>query len=229
MRKLIFVKSRKNILNDQSKYFLTQCNKDNLPSSFTQKLDQLENKYINIHQELLDRCVNDDQSAQFEIYRLYYKSMYNSSLRIVGVPEEAEDIMQESFLTAFRKLNTYGGEVSFGAWLKKIVINRSLDTLRKQKVLFEELHSELPVVNEPEPELDSITIDEVKSAINSLSDGYRTILSLILLEGYDHEEVSEVLGIKNVTSRTQFSRARQRLREILTDNRKKKMEVRSYG
>ena len=179
------------------------------------------NKYINIHQDLLDRCLDGDKKAQFEIYRLYYKSMYNSSLRIVGIPEEAEDIMQESFLTAFRKLKTYSGDVSFGAWLKKIVINRSLDELRKRKVLFEELHAELPVANEPEPEAESITVEEVKSAINSLSDGYRTILSLILLEGYDHEEVSEILGIKNVTSRTQFSRARQRLREILTENRKR--------
>src|SRR5665648_1059071 len=125
--------------------------------SFTRKSDQLENKYINIHQDLLDRCIDGDKKAQFEIYRLYYKSMYNSSLRIVDVPEEAEDIMQESFLTAFRKLKTYSGDVSFGAWLKKIVINRSLDVLRKRKVLFEELHAELPIVNEPEPETASIT------------------------------------------------------------------------
>jgi len=165
--------------------------------------------------------MDGDKKAQFEIYRLYYKSMYNSSFRVVGVPEEAEDVMQEAFLTAFRNLKTYSGDVSFGAWLKKIVINRSLDTLRKRKVLFEELHAELPVAIEPEPEVESITVEEVKSAINSLSDGYRTILSLILLEGYDHEEVSEILGIKNVTSRTQFSRARQRLREILTENRKR--------
>ena len=187
------------------------------------------NKYINIHQDLLDRCLEDDKKAQFEIYRLYYKSMYNSSLRIVSVPEEAEDIMQESFLTAFRNLKTYSGEVSFGAWLKKIVINRSLDVLRKRKVVFEELHAELPVANEPEPEVESITVEEVKSAINSLSDGYCTILSLILLEGYDHEEVSEILGIKNVTSRTQFSRARQRLKEILTENRRKQMKEVIYG
>ena len=205
------------------------CNKENITSSFTRKSDQLGNKYINIHQDLLDRCFKDDKKAQFEIYRLYYKSMYNSSLRIVAVPEEAEDIMQESFLTAFRRLKSYSGEVSFGAWLKKIVINRSLDALRKRKVVFEELHAELPITNEPEPEVESITVEEVKSAINSLSDGYRTILSLILLEGYDHEEVSEILGIKNVTSRTQFSRARQRLKEILTENRRKQMKEVIYG
>jgi len=189
----------------------------------------LGNKYINIHQDLLDRCLEGDKKAQFEIYRLYYKSMYNSSLRIVNVTEEAEDIMQESFLTAFRNLKSYSGEVSFGSWLKKIVINRSLDVLRKRKVLFEELHAELPVANEPESEVESISVEEVKSAINSLSDGYRTILSLILLEGYDHEEVSEILGIKNVTSRTQFSRARQRLKEILTENRRKQMKEVIYG
>ena len=187
------------------------------------------NKYINIHQDLLDRCLEGDKKAQFEIYRLYYKSMYNSSLRIVNVTEEAEDIMQESFLTAFRNLKSYSGEVSFGSWLKKIVINRSLDVLRKRKVLFEELHAELPVANEQESEVESISVEEVKSAINSLSDGYRTILSLILLEGYDHEEVSEILGIKNVTSRTQFSRARQRLKEILTENRRKQMKEVIYG
>ena len=187
------------------------------------------NKFINIHQDLLDRCLLGDQSAQFEIYRLYYKSMYNSSLRIVGIPEEAEDIMQESFLAAFRKLKYYSGEVSFGAWLKKIVINRSLDELRRRKVLFEELHADLPVVDEPYSDADAVTVEAIKSAINLLSDGYRTILSLILLEGYDHEEVSEILGIKNVTSRTQYSRARQKLREILEENRKKQIKEGIYG
>ena len=186
-------------------------------------------KYINIHQDLLDRCQNGDQSAQFEVYRLYYRSMYNSSLRRVGTAEEAEDIMQESFLTAFRKLNSYSGEVSFGSWLKKIVINRSLDVLRKRKVLFEELHADLPVEDEPESEADPVTVEEIKTAIGLLSNGYRTILSLILLEGYDHDEVSEILGIKNVTSRTQFSRARHKLKELIIENRKKKIKEAIYG
>ena len=191
----------------------------------------MTNKYINIHQDLLDRCQSGDQSAQFEIYRLYYRSMYNSSLRIVGIPEEAEDIMQESFLTAFQKLKNYSGEVSFGAWLKRIVINRSLDTLRKRKVLFEELSTDLPVMSEPEHESgeNPVTMQDVKSAIQSLPDGYRTILTLILMEGYNHEEVSKILRIKNVTSRTQYSRARQKLRELLVENRTKQIKEDIYG
>jgi RNA polymerase sigma-70 factor (ECF subfamily) len=104
-----------------------------------------------------------------------------------------------------------------------------LDVLRKRKVVFEEIHADLPITNESESELDQITVEEVKSAINRLPDGYRTILSLVLLEGYDHEEVSDILGIKNVTSRTQFSRARLKLKELLIETRKRKMKEDNYG
>jgi RNA polymerase sigma factor (sigma-70 family) len=185
--------------------------------------------YINMHQPLIDRCLENDKEAQFSIYKLYYRSMYNTSLRIVNQTDDAEDIMQESFLTAFQKLPSYKGEVSFGTWLKRIVINRSLDYLRKRRVEFVEVTSETPVfeeVRENEPEFN---VDEIKHAISRLSDGYRTILSLLLLEGYDHEEVSEILGISNVTSRTQFSRAKQYLRTYLIENRNKQLTMQHYG
>lgn len=185
--------------------------------------------YINIHQSLIDRCLENDKEAQFSIYKLYYRSMYNTSLRIVNKIDDAEDIMQESFLTAFQKLPTYKGEVSFGTWLKRIVINRSLDYLRKRRVEFEEVTSEIPVfeeVNNNEPEF---SVEEIKYAISQLSDGYRTILSLILLEGYDHEEVSEILGISNVTSRTQFSRAKQYLRINLIEKKRSQLTMQHYG
>jgi RNA polymerase sigma factor (sigma-70 family) len=188
----------------------------------------LRNRFANIHQELIDRCGKGDSRAQTEIYRLYYKAMYNSSLRIVGTAETAEDIMQEAFLTAFSKLKTYRGEVSFGAWLKKIVINRSLDYLRKSKAIIEELDENLPVIDDDEDEPEDITVEEVKSAIASLSYGYRIVLTLILIEGYSHEEASRMLGIRNVTSRTQFSRARQRLKEVLISRRSEKLKEGIY-
>jgi len=185
--------------------------------------------YVNLHQQLLDRCLLNDKEAQFGVYKLYYRSMYNTSLRIVNHTDDAEDIMQESFLTAFQKLSSYKGEVSFGIWLKRIVVNRSLDYLRKRKVEFEEVHTELPVSEEENEEEVLFTVEEVKEAISRLSDGYRTILSLLLLEGYDHEEVSEILGISNVTSRTQYCRAKQRLKELLTEKRDKQLTFVQYG
>ena len=185
--------------------------------------------YINIHQPLIDKCLLNDKEAQYSLYKLYYRSMYNTSLRIVNSSDDAEDIMQESFLTAFQKLSSYKGEVSFGIWLKRIVVNRSLDYLRKRKVAFEEMSSDLPIYEEERENEPIFTVEEVKDAIYQLSDGYRTILSLLLLEGYDHEEASEILGISNVTSRTQFCRAKQHLRELLINKRVKQMTLEQYG
>lgn len=178
--------------------------------------NQTEASYRNIHQDLIDGCRNGDQKAQFQIYRLYYKAMYNTSLRIVNDTMEAEDIMQESFLSAFEKIETYSGTVSFGAWLKRIVINRSLDALNRRKMIFEELEAH-PGLRDSSTEetmyvedIDS-KVEEVKRAIERLPDGYRVILTLYLIEGYDHDEIAEILSISSSTSRSQLSRAKQKL------------------
>jgi RNA polymerase sigma factor (sigma-70 family) len=176
----------------------------------------IEAAFKNLHQDLLNRCKEGDQKAQFQIYKLYYKAMYNTSLRIVNDTMEAEDIMQESFLSAFDKIDTYSGTVSFGAWLKKIVINRSLDTLGKRKAVFEDIESHVGIRDESPEETThneevDIRVEEVKTAIDGLPDGYRVILSLYLLEGYDHEEIADILKISSSTSRSQLSRAKQKL------------------
>jgi RNA polymerase sigma factor (sigma-70 family) len=96
----------------------------------------------NIHHDLIEDCKRMDQKAQFQIYKLYYKAMYNTSLRIVNDPVEAEDIMQESFLVAFEQISTYSGNVCFGEWLRSIVQNRSIDSWRKNRnVIFEDIES----------------------------------------------------------------------------------------
>jgi len=176
----------------------------------------VEAAFRNLHQDLLDGCKNGDQKAQFQIYKLYYKAMYNTSLRIVNDSMEAEDIMQESFLSAFEKLDTYSGTVSFGAWLKKIVINRSLDSLSRKKAIFEDIDSHIGIRDDSSEDIlrkeeADIKVEEVKEAINKLPDGYRIILSLYLLEGYDHDEIAEILSISSSTSRSQLSRAKQKL------------------
>lgn len=179
-------------------------------------MSNVEAAFRNLHQDLLDGCKTGDQKAQFQIYKLYYKAMYNTSLRIVNNSMEAEDIMQESFLSAFEKIDTYSGTVSFGAWLKRIVINRSLDALGKKKAVFEDIESHFGIMdNSPEESVRNeevdIKVEEIKEAIEKLPDGYRIILSLYLLEGYDHDEIAEILKISSSTSRSQLSRAKQKL------------------
>ncbi len=180
------------------------------------KMANVEAAFRNLHQDLLDGCKDGDQKAQFQIYKLYYKAMYNTSLRIVNDSMEAEDVMQESFLSAFEKIETYSGTVSFGAWLKKIVINRSLDALSKKKAVFEDIELHAGIKDDSHDEMSrneevDVRIGEVKEAIEKLPDGYRVILTLYLLEGYDHDEIADILKISSSTSRSQLSRARQKL------------------
>ena len=176
-----------------------------------------EGQFQNVHQDLIDGCRRYDQKSQFQIYKLYYKAMYNTSLRIVNDPMEAEDIMQESFLSAFEKIGSYSGTVSFGAWLKKIVENRSLDFLKKKRrIIFENIDS-LPVPEEAciENHLQNEEHDprytKLIAIISLLPVKYREIISLYLFEGYDHEEIGEIMSIPSSTSRSQYTRARSRI------------------
>ena len=174
-------------------------------------------QFINLHQELIDGCRRGDQKAQFQIYKLYYKAMYNTSLRIVKSTMEAEDIMQEAFLTAFENIASYSGTVSFGAWLKKIVQNKSFDYLRRNKIIiYKDLQSFREMEDtwnddEGKNEESATRLHQVIEKIKLLPEKYRNILSLYLFEGYDHEEISQILSIPGNTSRSNFSRARKKL------------------
>jgi len=176
----------------------------------------LDALYKNIHQDLIDDCKRGNRDAQFRLYKIYYKSMYNTSLRIVASAVEAEDIMQEAFLSAFSKIDSYEGKVSFGAWLKKIVVNRSLDYLKKRRVKFEEIDERLADEEaSPMMEIREVDMEKLKKAVMLLPEGYRVVLSLYLLEGYDHDEIAQILDISAVASRTQLLRAKRKLRDFL--------------
>jgi len=155
-----------------------------------------------------------------QLYKLYYKAMYNTSLRIVKSQMEAEDIMQESFLTVFQKISDYKGDATFGAWLKRIVINNSIDAVKKNDVLkfSEEIGEEFievadEVKEEKHHEFNAI---QIQNAIDHLPNGYRVIVSLYLLEGYDHEEIAQILKISSSTSRSQYNRGKNKLKELLS-------------
>lgn len=185
---------------------------------------QLEQPHII---ELLKACKSGSTEAQFKIYKLYYKAMFNTALRILQNSYDAEDVMQEAFLNAFTKLDSFKGEVQFGAWLKRIVINRSLTHIKKknklQEVDLEVVNHKLENSNEEEP--DDMKIDyvnmkvkEVSKAMGQLKESYRTILNLSLVEGYDNEEIAGILNISNENCRTTISRAKSRLRKILIES-----------
>lgn len=172
------------------------------------------------HQDLIDRCRMGDQMAQMEIYKLYYKAMYNTSLNIVGNSAEAEDIMQESFLKAFSLLPKTVLSSGFGGWLKKIVVNKSLDLVRTRKIRFEEVDEiKDDRIDEDSFEIQNESVQEkirrIKRAMTELPEKYRTVLSLNLFEGYDHDEISSLLGITTSTSRAQLSRGKQKLLTLL--------------
>ncbi|MET2985107.1 RNA polymerase sigma factor [Aureibaculum sp. 2308TA14-22] len=168
--------------------------------------------------QLLRECKNGKQSAQFEIYKLYYKAMYNAAVRVLKDSFEAEDVMQESFLIAFEKLSTFKGEVAFGAWLKRIVINKSITQLRKnnrvQEVPLEAVKEQAEDTND-DANYEGLNPKVIIKGINQLKDNYRVALTLNLIEGYDYEEVSEIMHITNQNSRTTISRAKNKLRKLL--------------
>lgn len=180
----------------------------------------MDTLYIDKHYNLVVECKQGSKKACYELYRLYSKAMLNIALRIVGNIGEAEDVLQESFLDAFNKVKDFRQETTFGLWLKQIVVHRSINLLRKRKMDLVDLDGEqLDNIADEEPEDNEETIykvAQVKEAMKELPDGYRVVLSLYLLEGYDHEEIGQVLNISENTSRTQFLRAKRKLAEILT-------------
>jgi RNA polymerase sigma-70 factor (ECF subfamily) len=172
--------------------------------------------------QLITLCKAGNRSAQFEVYNRYYKPMYNTALRIVKDSHWAEDIMQEAFLKAFTKLDTFKGEVTFGAWLKKIVLNHSLDNYKKiNKHAMDSLDDILYKVEDAGDtddvrlDFEAIKVQEVMAALNSLKESYRIILTLLYIEGYDYEEICDILVITPGNCRTTISRAKESLLQKL--------------
>lgn len=177
----------------------------------------MEQHVHNIHFALIERCREGDREAFYKIYQLYAKAMFNVGFRITGREADAEDVLQEAFISAFRNLDKYRAEASFGAWLKKIVINKAINILKKRRteLLPENEDWDVPEEEHPAEYRDDLTVDRVKKAMMQLPDGYRSVLSLYLLEGYDHQEIAEIMGITESTSKSQLNRAKGKLRDLL--------------
>jgi len=174
-----------------------------------------ENQHNN---QLVERCKKGDKTAQFTIYKQYYKAMFNASLRIVNDSFEAEDIMQESFLAAFTKLDSFSGDVTFGAWLKRIVINNSLTALKKNNkfntVPLEKV--DIKDVIEEKQDYSFLKASDILNKVAQLKNNYKVALTLNLIEGYDYEEIAQIMDISYENSRTTVSRAKNKLRQLLS-------------
>jgi len=172
-------------------------------------------------ESLLVLCNKGNQLAQLEVYNRYQKAMFNVAIRIVKDAAEAEDIMQESFLTAFNKLNTFKGDAPFGSWLKRIVINNSITQYKKsqryvslpEEAIMEEAYE--PYDGISEDDYTNTKAAQVIKCMETLHDSYRKVLTLHLIEGYDYEEVCEILQISYANCRTLISRAKESLRNKL--------------
>lgn len=172
------------------------------------------------HFSIVEACLRGDRHAQFELYRQYSKAMYNVCLRMVRSESDAEDLLQNSFIDVYSKLGSFRFESSIGAWIKRIVVNNCINFLKKRRLQLEELNERyqaIPDQNGDDADTGWLTVDTVNKAIYRLPDGYRVVFSLYALEGYDHEEISQILGISVSTSKSQYSRAKQRLQELLRE------------
>lgn len=163
---------------------------------------------------LIEECKKNNRKAQLKLYKAYCDAMYYVAFGFLKDSCEAEDVVQESFVSAFLKLHQFTGESPFGAWLKKIVVHKSLDMLRAKKmnmIALNEFNMELVEEDGNWQVDDGITLEEVRKEIENLPEKYRCPLMLFLMEGYDHEEISEILGITEISSRTLVHRAKKML------------------
>lgn len=170
--------------------------------------------------DIIERCKNNDRKAQLTLYQQYCDGMYVVAFRFVKNTMEAEDVVQEAFIKAFAKLDQFKAEVTFGAWLKRIVIHKSIDMLKSKKHYTEELddeHLKVVALSYDNDWLvdDDVNLEQVKMAIAQLPDKYRFVVTLYLIEGYDHQEIAEILDITEVASRTQLSRGKSKLKNLL--------------
>jgi len=163
--------------------------------------------------ELVQSCLANDSLAQRNLYDKYKRAMYTLAYRITGNFEDANDVLQDAFVKVFRGLPSFRAESTLGAWIKTIVVRTAYSHLRKDKPFFEQVDN-LP----PNTQVDwghYLDAEYLEKAILSLPNGYRTVFTLIEVEGYTHKEVAELLGITEGTSKSQLFYSKKRLREIL--------------
>ncbi|MGB4839186.1 MAG: sigma-70 family RNA polymerase sigma factor [Saprospiraceae bacterium] len=167
---------------------------------------------------MIEGCIAGKRDAQYQLYKKYCKAMFNICLRMVNDVNEAEDVLQNAFVDVFSKLKMFRYESTPGAWIKRIVVNNCINHIRSKKMNLVASENIPELAEENHDNEIQLNVSLIKNAIQKLPEGYRTIFCLYSMEGYDHSEISEILKISESTSKSQYSRARAKLYEILKSN-----------
>ena len=170
-----------------------------------------------IHNYLVQRSQKGDRRAQNELYKLYAQAMYNICRRMMGDEEEARDVMQDAFVSAFSTIKSLKTEHTFSAWIKRIVVNHCLNALKKKRLMTISMDGTEDYGEEEADDCDYSKYEakRILTAIDQISEGCRTVLNLYLFDGYDHREIAEILGISESASKAQYSKAKSKIRKIL--------------
>jgi RNA polymerase sigma-70 factor (ECF subfamily) len=180
----------------------------------------LPEKQIDINRQLVKDSIKGSTKAQHQLYKLYADAMYFTCYTMMKNKEEAEDMLQESFSDAFAKLENFKFDSNFGTWLKRIVVNKCINKIKRKKTelhysedmeIFEEQYEE-------ENEVTELSVTAIKSALTKLPEGSRLIFQLYLLEGYDHREISEILNVSESNSKSQYMLAKRKIKNLLKNN-----------
>lgn len=174
---------------------------------------------MNILNDILDKCRKNDRNAQAELYKALAPKLLGLCLRYMQDRDEAEDVMQDSFVKIFMNLESYKGEGSFEGWAKRIAANTALNALKKKnKIWFERDLSVIEHTDDAQDEVHTeLTVEELMNCLQLLPPGYRTIINLFLVEEFSHKEIAEQLSISESTSRSQYARARQALIKLIKE------------
>jgi RNA polymerase sigma factor (sigma-70 family) len=167
---------------------------------------------------IVDRCRHHDRLAQEALFEALSPAFLGLCVRYLGDRDEAEDVLQDSFVKIFMNISLYKKEGSFQGWARRIVVNTAITALRrKNRIRFDRLTETIEATDESDDENEFLSPQEMLACLDKLPVGYRVVINLFAIEEYSHKEIGERLGIRESTSRSQYARARLALRKIIVE------------
>lgn len=175
--------------------------------------------------DLIEGCIQGDRKMQYELYKRYAPKMYGVCLRYAANAEEAEDILQEGFIKLFKKIGSFRGEGSFEGWIRRIFVNTAIEQYRKKTYLQPISEQEETLEGKYLSVLDKMAENDIIQLVQQLSPGYRTVFNMYVVEGYTHKQIADILGISEGTSKSQLSRAKIILQDLVKKHIEKRKQA----